>query len=163
MNTRSRISAGLLLFQQAPHLQVFVAHPGGPLFAHKDDGCWSIPKGEVQPGEDLLTTAIREFGEETGLQIDPRSSFIPLGTIQQKGGKLVHAWAIEHDIPDGFVARSNLFSIEWPPGSGVVQEFPEIDRAQLLPIAEARRKLKESQRPLLDRLEQHLLSGASSS
>src|SRR6185436_813964 len=95
---RSRISAGLVLFRRAGAaglLEVFLAHPGGPFFTKKDDGYWSIPKGEIEPGEELLPTALREFEEETGIAIDPGSRFIPLGSIQQKGGKIVHAWGVE--------------------------------------------------------------------
>lgn len=156
MSVRSRNSAGLLLFRQRGGLEVFIAHPGGPLFAHKGDGCWTIQKGEVDPGEDLLATAIREFHEETGHQIDPGSEFIPLGSIQQKGGKIVHAWAVEGDLEPGFVVRSNLFSMEWPPGSGVQREFHEVDRAEFFPADQARLKIKAAQVPLIDRLEEHL-------
>jgi predicted NUDIX family NTP pyrophosphohydrolase len=135
----SRISAGLVMFRRrGGRLEVFLAHPGGPLFVQKDDGHWTIPKGEAEPDEELLPTAIREFGEETGITIDPGSPFIGLGTIVQKG--------------------SNTFEMEWPPGSGRLQSFPEVDRARYFPLEEARRKLKERQVPLLDRLESILLA-----
>lgn len=153
---RSRVSAGLILFRQRDGLEVFIAHPGGPLFAHKDDGHWSIPKGEVEPGEDLLATAIREFEEEVGLAIDPQSNFIPLGTIQQKGGKIVHAWAVPGDWEESRAIRSNKFTIEWPPGTGQMREFPEVDRARFFPVAEAKQKLKPTQVPLIERLEEAL-------
>jgi len=153
---RSRVSAGLILFRQRDGLEVFIAHPGGPLFVHKDDGHWSIPKGEVEPGEDLLATAIREFEEEVGLAIDPQSNFIPLGTIQQKGGKIVHAWGVQGDWEESRAVRSNTFTIEWPPHSGIMKEFPEVDRAQFFPVAEAKQKLKPTQVPLIERLEEAL-------
>src|SRR6185295_14861898 len=95
---RSRVSAGLLVFRvRDGRLEVFLAHPGGPLFASRDDGHWTLPKGEVEPGEDLLAAALREFQEEIGIEIDPAGPFLPLGSIQQKGGKVVHAWAVEKD------------------------------------------------------------------
>lgn len=153
---RPRVSAGLLLYRPLPELEVFIAHPGGPLFTHKDDGYWSIPKGEVEPGEELLATAIREFAEEVGIEVNPSSKFIPLGTIQQKGGKVVHAWAVEGEIDATHPLRSNTFTMEWPPGSGTLCDFPEIDRAQFFPVTEAKTKLKPAQVPLLDRLEQKI-------
>lgn len=152
---RSRISAGLLAYRRKDGgLEVFIAHPGGPLFAHKDDGHWSIPKGEVEPGGDLLATAIREFEEETGVTIDPASNFLALGSIRQKGGKTVHAWALEGRWDDAQPIRSNTFSMQWPPGSGQMRDFPEVDRAQFFPLAEAKLKLKPTQLPLLKRLEE---------
>ena len=134
-------------------IEVFIAHPGGPFFAAKDAGHWTIPKGEVEPDEDQLATAIREFKEETGITIDPKLAFIELGSILQKGGKTVHAWAVEQDCPDPYVCKSNVFKMQWPPNSGKWQSFPEVDRAEFFPIEEARLKLKETQRPLLDRLQ----------
>lgn len=151
---RSRVSAGLLLYRTRDGLEVFIAHPGGPLFSNKDDGHWTIPKGEVEPGEDLLATAIHEFEEEVGFAVDRSSKFIPLGTIQQKGGKIVHAWAIKGDINAEHPLRSNTFTMEWPPGSGTMRDFPEVDRAQFFSIAAAKTKLKPTQLPLLERLEQ---------
>ena len=153
---RSRISAGIVLYRIRNGLEVFIAHPGGPLFAHKDDGHWSIPKGEVEPHEDLLATAIREFEEEVGLALDPTSEFIPLGTIQQKGGKIVHGWAVRGDWREDHPIQSNTFTIEWPPRSGIMREFPEVDRAQFFPVAEAKQKLKPTQVPLIERLEEAL-------
>jgi predicted NUDIX family NTP pyrophosphohydrolase len=150
---RSKVSAGLVVCRRRPDgLEVFLAHPGGPLFSHKDDGHWTIPKGEVEPGEDLLATAIREFQEETGIAIDSSLDFLPLGSIQQKGGKIVHAWAVERNWKNDPPIRSNEFEMEWPPGSGRRQCFPEVDRAQFFPLAEAKRKVKERQVPLLDEL-----------
>ena len=135
---------------RSEQLEVFLAHPGGPLFQNKDDGHWSIPKGEVEPGEQLLAAAIREFREETG--IEPLADFIELGAIRQKGGKTVHAWAFPGDWDDSRPLQSNTFELEWPPRSGIIQRFPEIDRAGFFTMPDARRKLKEAQRPFLDRL-----------
>ncbi len=131
-------------------LQVFLAHPGGPLFARKDLGCWSIPKGEPPEGETLMDAAMREFEEETGMK--PQGPYIGVGSIRQKGGKMVHAWAFEGDCDDSRPIRSNLFEMEWPPRSGCMQGFPEVDRAQFFPLAEAKRKIKDSQWPLVERL-----------
>lgn len=153
---RSRVSAGIVLYRIRNGLEVFIAHPGGPLFAHKDDGHWSIPKGEVEPDEDLLATAIREFEEEIGLAIDPQSEFIPLGAIRQKGGKIVHGWAVRGEWPENRPIQSNTFTLEWPPGSGRTREFPEVDRAEFFPVLEAKRKLKPTQLPLIERLEEAL-------
>lgn len=148
---RSRVSAGLLIFRRKIDIVEFLlAHPGGPFFARKDDGVWTIPKGEVQPGEDLLTRAQIEFEEETGTK--PSGNFIPLGSIKQKGGKTVHAWAVEGDLPGQFELKSNLFEIEWPPRSGKLKEFPEIDRAEFFSGEIARRKINPAQIAFLDRL-----------
>jgi predicted NUDIX family NTP pyrophosphohydrolase len=133
-------------------LQVFIAHPGGPFFAAKDDGHWTIPKGEIEPGEDRLAAAIREVQEETGITVEPVSRFIALGSVRQKGGKMVHAWAVECDWDDTQPIRSNRLTMEWPPSSGRMLEFPEVDRAQFFPVAEAKRKLKAAQVELVDRL-----------
>ena len=132
-------------------LEVFLAHPGGPFFKSKDDGHWTIPKGEVDEGESLLTTARREFQEEVG--IEPHGEFLPLGSIQQKGGKIVHAWAFEGDCAAEHQFRSNTFPMEWPPKSGRFVDVPEVDRAEFFPLDVARKKIKETQQPLLDRLE----------
>lgn len=154
MKKKGRVSAGLLMYRiREGRLEVFLAHPGGPFFTRKDEGHWTIPKGEIEPGEELLATAIREFGEETGLRIDPASPFVPLGSIQQKGGKIVHAWAVERNEEVEQPIRSNAYEMEWPPGTGRLQSFPEIDRAEFFSIPEARRKIKERQRALLERLE----------
>src|SRR5437763_2995819 len=137
---RSRISAGLLIFRRNNIIQVLLAHPGGPFFARKDDGVWTIPKGEAGPSEDLLTRARIEAEEELGIK--PSGNWIPLGSIKQKGGKTVHAWAVEGDLPESFELRSNKFQIELPPRSGNFMEFPEIDRAELFYEEIARRKIK---------------------
>ena len=131
-------------------LEFLLAHPGGPFFARKDEGVWTIPKGEVQPGEDLLTRARLEFEEETGEKAP--GNFIPLGSIKQKGGKTVHAWAVEGDLPDKFELKSNFFEMEWPPRSGMLKQFPEIDRADFFPEEIARGKINPAQIPFLDRL-----------
>jgi len=131
-------------------LEVFLAHPGGPLFRNKDDGHWTIPKGEPPEDESLPAAAIREFEEETGIK--PEGTFLELGSIRQKGGKIVHAWAFEGDYDDSRPVRSNTFEMEWPPRSGRIQSFPEVDRARFFALSEAKKKLKESQWPLVERL-----------
>jgi predicted NUDIX family NTP pyrophosphohydrolase len=130
--------------------EVLLVHPGGPFFARKDGGVWSIPKGESAPGEDLLTRAQIEFEEELGFR--PRGEWIELGSIKQKGGKTVHAWAFEGNLPELFEPKSNLFEIEWPPRSGKRKQFPEIDQALFFSEEVARRKIKPAQVPFLDRL-----------
>jgi predicted NUDIX family NTP pyrophosphohydrolase len=147
----TRISAGLLMYRHRNgELEVFLAHPGGPYFLHKDEGYWTIPKGEIEPGEDLLAAAIREFEEETGIK--PEGKFMDIGTIRQKGGKIVHGWAFQGNWDESQPIKSNQCPIEWPPASGQYRNFPEVDRAEFFPIPDARRKLKETQRPFLDRL-----------
>jgi len=131
-------------------LQVFLAHPGGPLFRKKDDGHWTIPKGQPPENESLFDAALREFEEETG--IEPKGTYIPLGSITQKGGKVVYAWAFEGDYDDSQTVHSNTFEMEWPPRSGQIQHFPEVDRAQFFTPEEAKKKLKETQWPLVERL-----------
>jgi predicted NUDIX family NTP pyrophosphohydrolase len=130
--------------------EVLLVHPGGPFFARKDDGAWTIPKGEAAPEEDLLTRAQIEFEEELGLK--PQGEWIELGSIEQKGGKTVHAWAFEGDLPESFEPKSNLFEIEWPPRSGKRKQFPEIDRAEFFTEDIARQKMKPAQVPFLERL-----------
>jgi predicted NUDIX family NTP pyrophosphohydrolase len=149
-----RVSAGILLYRRpgGGRPEVLLGHPGGPFFARKDFGHWSIPKGEVEPGEDLYAVARREFAEETGNE-PPAGPPIPLGTVRQKGGKLVHAWALEGDL-DPAAAVSNTFSMPWPPGSETLAAFPEIDRVAWFDPAEARRRVKETQVPFIDRLEE---------
>jgi predicted NUDIX family NTP pyrophosphohydrolase len=143
-------SAGLLVYRDtADGLEVFLVHPGGPFWARKDLGAWSIPKGEVSAGEDLLLAAHREFEEETGSAVDGPT--IALGEIRQTSGKRVHAWAVHGDL-DAAQIRSNTFEIEWPPRSGVRRAFPEVDRAAWFALGEARRRILPSQAPLLDRL-----------
>lgn len=152
---RPRVSAGLVMYRMVDgEPEVFLAHPGGPFFARKDDGHWTIPKGEPDEGEELFATARREFEEEVGLPA--KGPFIELGTITQKGGKVVHAWAFEGDWPEGRRHACNTFQTEWPIGSGLFREFPEIDRVCFFTVPEARRKLKAAQVPLVDRLEAHL-------
>lgn len=144
-------SAGLLLFRRAAHnLEVLLVHPGGPFWAKKDEGAWSIPKGEFAVGEDPLQAARREFKEETGSAV--AGDALPLIPVRQAGGKTVHAWAIESDF-DASTLKSNMFSVEWPPRSGRLQEFPEVDRAGWFSLAEARRKILKGQEPLLLELE----------
>ena len=146
------VSAGILLFRRAPNgLEVLLGHPGGPIFARRDPGVWSIPKGLVETGEELLAVGEREFLEETGQPVPPGDR-IDLGSIVQKGGKTVHAWAAEGDL-DPTTAQSNLFQMEWPPRSGKVGTFPEIDRVAWFAPREARRKINPGQIPLIDRLE----------
>lgn len=146
----SKRSAGLLMFRRrAGQLEVLLAHPGGPLWASKDRGVWSIPKGELEPGDEPLAAAIREFKEETGF--DPHGPFIPLGRITQKSGKVVEAWAFEGDC-DPALARSNTFALEWPPKSGRLQEFPEVDRVAFFPVDAALERIKPAQAPLIARL-----------
>jgi predicted NUDIX family NTP pyrophosphohydrolase len=155
-----RQSAGIVLFRRSGLLshepEVLLAHPGGPFFARRDEGHWSIPKGEPDPAdEDLLAVARREFVEEVGHPAPAGqpdgSPPISLGTIVQKGGKVVHAWAIEGDLDPG-AARSNVFEMEWPPNSGRREVFPEIDRVAWFAPDEARRRIKPTQIPFIDRL-----------
>src|SRR5947207_14883383 len=120
-------------------VEVLLVHPGGPFFIKKDEGAWSIPKGEAAPDEDLLSRARLEFGEELGFE--PEGEFVELGSIRQKGGKTVHAWAFEGELPEPFVLTCNTFELEWPPRSGRRQTFPEIDRAEFFPDEIARRKI----------------------
>lgn len=155
-----RIAAGLLMYRlREGTLEVLLAHPGGPYFANKDDGAWTLPKGEPDPGEQhdsddhLLAVAEREFREETGLT--PTGEYLPLGSIKQKGGKVVHAWAFAGDC-DPSECHSNLFTMEWPPRSGRVAEFPEMDRAEWFDLATARVKLKDTQVPFLERLAEQI-------
>lgn len=149
-----RVSAGLLMYRvRDGKLQVLLAHPGGPFFRDKDRGAWTIPKGEPEPGEDLLDVAKREFAEETG--VAPVGPFIPLTAIKQKGGKIVHAWAFKGDCDPAAIV-SNTFTMEWPPKSEQQAEFPEIDRADFFEVAAARRKIKPAQMPLIEDLERIL-------
>ncbi len=148
-------SAGVLLYrfrQAAP--EVLLVHPGGPFWVKKDAGAWSIPKGEAEPGEDLLARAQREFTEETGFTVV--GDFRPLAPIRQSAGKIVHAWAVEGDC-DAAAVKSNTFDLEWPPRSGRIQAFPEVDRAGWFALGVAREKINPAQRGLLDDLERLLL------
>jgi len=144
-----KTTAGLLLYRCRDELEVFLVHPGGPFWAKKDAGAWSLPKGEINEGEDSLETAKREFTEETGFPID--GEFRQLDPVKQSGGKIVHAWAIEADC-DPSKVRSNLFSLEWPPKSGKTQDFPEVDRAGWFNIPEARKRIIAAQIGFLDQL-----------
>jgi len=147
-------SAGLLVFRRrAGAVEVLLVHPGRPFWQKKEDGAWSIPRGEPAPGEDLLAAARRELAEETGAA--PEGPFQRLPPVRQKAGKVVHAWAVEADLPDppaGGTFRSNTFSMEWPPRSGRWQEFPEVDRAAWFDLETARRKLNPAQSALVDAL-----------
>src|SRR6266550_2679785 len=159
---RSRTSAGLLMFRRrGGMLEVLLAHPGGPFYRNKDDGVWTIPKGEIDPGEDLLRRAQIEFEEEVGIPAVGTDS-IDLGWVKQKGGKTVYAWAFEGDLPDEFQVCSNNFEMEWPPRSGKMESFPEVDKACFFPLEEARLKLKEAQIPFLDRLVEAIKQRAGS-
>jgi predicted NUDIX family NTP pyrophosphohydrolase len=147
-----RTSAGILLWRrQDGRLEVLLAHPGGPFWARKDHGHWTIPKGETEPGEELTAVARREFAEETG-HVLPEGALVDLGQIRQKSGKLVLGWAAEGDL-DPETAVSNTYDVEWPPRSGRMQSFPEIDRVEWFGLDEARERLKAAQVPFLDRLQ----------
>lgn len=159
---RRKLSAGLLLYRRGgERLEVFLVHPGGPYTRNKDAGVWSLPKGEAEDGETLFEVALREFREETGQ--DPETlregAWIELGSIRQKAGKVVHAWAFEGDWPEDAQVCSNTYFTEWPPRSGRQEEFPEVDRAQFFDIPTARGKIVAAQAELLTRLEEHLDSG----
>src|SRR5919199_6011819 len=137
-------SAGILLFRRRPDgPEVLLVHPGGPYWARKDVGAWSIPKGEHADGEDALACARREFEEETGLA-PPAGALVELGEVRQRSGKRVSAWALEGDL-DPAAVRSNTFTVEWPPRSGRMQQFPEVDRAGWFAAGEARRRLNPAQ------------------
>ena len=152
---RSRVSAGLLMFRRASdRLEFLLVHPGGPFFRNKDAGAWTIPKGEAAPDEDLLTRARIEFEEELGIAAEGER--MELGSIKQKGGKIVHAWAFEGDLPRNFVLRCNQFEIEWPPRSGRRAQFPEVDQARFFDEPTAREKINAAQLPFIDRLHEHL-------
>ena len=147
----SRDSAGLLLFRRTDTaIDVLLVHPGGPFWIRKDEGAWTIPKGEAAPGEDLLARARTEFEEELGFA--PRGDCFPIGSVRQRGGKTVHAWAIEADLPPMFKLKSNLFEMEWPPRSGKRVQFPEVDRAEFFSEELARRKINPAQTAFIDRL-----------
>lgn len=148
------LSAGLLLFRRKEDgLEVLLVHPGGPFFARKDEGVWTIPKGLVEAGEDALLAAQRELREETG--IAPSGEFISLGELRQPSGKIVVAWAIEQDA-DATQITSNTFSMEWPPKSGRLQQFPEIDRAGWFTLEEAHVKILKGQAGFLEMLGKQL-------
>ncbi len=145
-----KTSAGILLYRRKDSgLQVFLVHPGGPFFTKKDEGYWSVPKGEIDEGEDPLATAQREFNEETGCTV--AGKFIPLSPIKQKNGKIVFCWAVEGDC-DADAITSNTFPLEWPPKSGRMREFPEADRADWFTVDQAKKKINAAQAALLAEL-----------
>jgi predicted NUDIX family NTP pyrophosphohydrolase len=147
-------SAGILLFRrQSDAFELFLVHPGGPFWKKKDDGSWSIPKGEYNEGEDPLAAAKREFREEVGMAVD--GEFVVLGDVKQPGGKIITAWGLFHDIEPSAL-RSNTFRLEWPPNSGSFREFPEVDRAAWFSLADARRKILRGQIDFLNRLDRIL-------
>lgn len=151
-------SAGLLMYRlkNGRSLEVFLIHPGGPFFKNKDMGVWSIPKGEPDENDgSLLKTAIREFEEETGIK-PGTENFIPLGKITQRGGKTVHAWAFEGNIDDDFILKSNTFKTEWPPNTGKWMLFPEVDKCAFFKTYDAKKKIKDRQVDLIERLEEYL-------
>ena len=152
MSRRSEVSAGILAFRRKPRFEVLLAHPGGPYWRNKDEGAWSIPKGNVESG-DLLACAKREFTEETGLVA--KGPFMTLAPLRQKSGKVVHAFAHEADFSLGKFS-SNQFEMEWPPRSGRQQSFPEIDRIAYFSVAVARKKILAGQRPFIDELIERL-------
>ena len=153
-------SAGLLMYRKRDGvLEVFLVHPGGPFWARKDLGTWSIPKGEFDESEDGLAAAKREFLEEVGQKIEGRA-FLALTPARQKGGKVVYAWAVQGEVDEAAVT-SNEFEMEWPPKSGRTGRFPEVDRGQWFSVAEARRKLVSGQVPIVDELARNLGVGAS--
>ena len=140
-------------------IEVFLVHPGGPFFTRKDEGVWSIPKGEWESDDDPLETARREFAEETGRSVGScaiGADMIPLGAVTQKGGKEVQAWAFEGEWPEDTPIESNTFSMEWPPRSGQRREFPEVDRGEFFSLDLARRKINPAQEEFIDRLIEHL-------
>ena len=132
-------------------MEVLLVHPGGPYFRNKDDGAWTIPKGEAAEGEDLQARARTEFEEELGIT-PAEAAWIELGSVKQKGGKTVHAWAFAGDLEPNFKLASNPFEIEWPPRSGKMQQFPEVDEARFFPLEMARAKINQAQTVFLDRL-----------
>lgn len=151
MSARGARSAGILLYRgHGDRLEVLLVHPGGPVWARRDAGAWSIPKGEYADGEDPLAAARREFTEELGVA-PPEGEELPLGEIRQKSGKRVIAWALAGDL-DVAQVRSNTFAMQWPPRSGRMQEFPEVDRAEWFSVQEARDKLNPAQVQLVERL-----------
>jgi len=153
MATRAR-SAGIVLYRHAGAdgtLEVLLVHPGGPLWARRDAGAWSVPKGEYDDDEEPLSAALREFEEELGAP-PPGGEPLDLGEVRQKSGKLVHAWALAGDLDVGAVL-SNTFTLEWPPRSGRMREFPEIDRAEWFDLAQAKERIIPAQAELLDRLQ----------
>lgn len=155
-------SAGILGFRIEKGVPLFLlVHPGGPFWARKDLGSWSIPKGEFDDGSEPLAAALRELAEETGLEADG-SDAIELGSVKQKNGKVVHAWALECEF-DISMLKSNTFEMEWPRGSGVMREYPEVDRAEWFRIQDAKAKALPAQVPLIERLLEHLAQSGRTS
>ena len=148
---KQTLAAGLLMYRMRGHeIEYFLVHPGGPYYVNRDNGVWTIPKGLPEAGEDVLGTAQREFSEETG--ISPSPPYYELGTIRQKGGKIVHAWAFAGDWEPALGIKCNLFTMEWPPRSGKKVDFPEVDRAQWFSLEEAKVKIIPEQISFLDRV-----------
>ena len=148
-------SAGILCYRYRDQvLEVFLVHPGGPFWAKRDTGAWSIPKGLIEAGEDPLAAARREFFEETGFEAG--GEFVALGQLQQHSKKIVHAWAVQMDL-DASQVKSNTFGLEWPKGSGQVRDYPEVDKGEWFELAEAREKIYQGQEAILDRLLEHLV------
>lgn len=155
----AKTSAGLVMYRMRDgEPEALLVHPGGPFWAKKDDGAWFIPKGEINPNEEPLVGAKREFAEETALT--PRGTFLPLGSVRQKSGKTIFAWAFAGDC-DPATLKSNTFELEWPPRSGKMREFPEIDRAAFVNLAQAARKMHPVEFPFLERLKQILSEGSA--
>jgi predicted NUDIX family NTP pyrophosphohydrolase len=155
MPKSNKISAGLLMFRHKnSELEFLLVHLGGPFWTKKDAGAWFLPKGEVNPGENEQSAAIREFNEETGLTPSANAELVPLGTVTHKSGKIVHAWAFEGDC-DPAAVRSNTFEMEWPPRSGKTKAFPEIDRAAFFTLESAREKMHPTEFAFLPRLLEH--------
>jgi len=152
----AKASAGLLMYRTAPELEVLLVHLGGPFWTKKDAGAWFVPKGEIEPGEEMLAAAQREFAEETGAT--PSGPFEPLGSVKQKSGKVVTVWAFRGDC-DPKQIRSKTFELEWPPRSGKRKEFPEIDRAGFFSIEQARIRIHPAEAPFLRRLEELGVTG----
>jgi predicted NUDIX family NTP pyrophosphohydrolase len=154
-----KISAGLLMYRRnGDALEILLCHPGGPLYEHKDHGCWGIPKGQVEANETIVEAAFREFTEETGLRIEA-PELIPLGKVMERNGKAVYAWAFEGDCNTGMPVESNLFEMEWPPQSGRMQFFPEVDRLAFYTPELAVCKIEYAQKQFIERLEKHLNMG----
>jgi predicted NUDIX family NTP pyrophosphohydrolase len=155
----ARRSAGMLVFRRRRRagLEVLLAHPGGPFWARRDLGAWSLPKGEYPPDEDPVDAARREFLEELGLPA-PSGRLLPLGEVRQAGGKVIIAWAVEGDLDPAAIVPGT-FELEWPRGSGTTRSFPEVDRVGWFPLVEARERILSGQRELLDRLEARLAEG----
>ena len=151
----AKLSAGILLYKrEGDKVSVMLVHPGGPFWAKKDDGAWSVPKGEIDPDEDLLTAARREFAEETGSEV-PEGDLLDLGEVKISTGKVIHVWAMEHDF-DITTLKSNTFEMAWPPKSGQMQTFPEVDKAAWFAIAEAPIKMHTGQAIFIERLAEKL-------